>query len=126
MINHSDYETIEYHLVYGELIKAARQRGTVTYQELAHVVGLPLQGNHMGKRLGDLLGAVSENEVNQKRPMLSAVAVRTSGEPGDGFYGLAKLLKLLHSDDPSEQEKFWKAQISGIYDIWKQKFYTKK
>jgi len=38
MQNYPDYETIEYHWVYSELIAAARRRGTVTYQELAHIV----------------------------------------------------------------------------------------
>ena len=35
--------TKAYLLIYAELITAARYRGTVTYQELAELVGLPLQ-----------------------------------------------------------------------------------
>jgi hypothetical protein len=45
--------TREYALIFAELITAARYRGTVTYQELAELVGLPLQGNFMGAELGD-------------------------------------------------------------------------
>jgi len=30
-----------YHLVFNELITAARYRGTVTYQEIAKMMGLP-------------------------------------------------------------------------------------
>lgn len=35
MEDYPAYETVDYHLVYSELIRAARQRGMVTYQELA-------------------------------------------------------------------------------------------
>ncbi len=40
--------TKAYLLIYAELITAARYRGTVTYQELAELVGLPLHGIYMG------------------------------------------------------------------------------
>lgn len=123
MENYPDYETIDYHLVYSELIKAARNRGTVTYQELAHVVGLPLSGSHMGKRLGEILGAVSQNEHNHKRPMLSAIATNVSGKVSDGFFVLAKELGLLTSDDAQEQQTFLLKQRQEIYEIWKQKFH---
>jgi len=122
MENYPDYESIEYHLVYSELVHAARHRGTVTYQELAHVVGLPLQGNYMGKRLGEILGAISKNEFNNRRPMLSAVAVKTSGTPGDGFFTLAREFGLLDITDPEAQEAFWEAQKRQCYEIWKQSF----
>lgn len=120
MESNPDYETVEYHLIYAELIHAARHRGTVTYQELAHVVGLPLTGNYMGKRIGDLLGEVSQNEVTHKRPMLSALAINTSGKPGPGFIPWAEKLGLIkEGDDPTA---FWKKQCDACYKTWKQQF----
>jgi hypothetical protein len=116
-----DYETVEYHLVYSELIAAARKRGTVTYQELAHVVGLPLSGSHMGKRIGQLLGAVSWNEVQQGRPMLSAIAVNVRGDAGDGFFELAQnYFNLMRVDE--DKQAFWESQRDKCYQIWKQQF----
>lgn len=120
--DYPDYETVEYHLVYSELINAARRRGTVTYQELAHVVGLPLSGNYMGKRIGELLGAVSQNEVSRGRPMLSAIAVTTTGVPGGGFFNYARELGLLSSEGSQAEEAFWEAQQRKIYETWQQKF----
>jgi hypothetical protein len=122
MDNLQDYETIEYHLIYTELISAARHRGTVTYQELAHVVGLPRSGSYMGKRLGGILGAISENEVNHQRPMLSAVAVKVDGKPGEGFYTLARGLGLLDSDHPHDEAAFWEDQMRQCYHMWQQSF----
>jgi hypothetical protein len=120
MEDYPDYETIEYHLIYSELIQAARRRGTVTYQELARVVGLPLSGNYMGKRIGELLGTVVFNEFNQGRPMLSALAVNTEGKPGSGFIPWAEKVGYLQAgDDPTQ---FWETQRKACYDTWQQTF----
>lgn len=126
MENYPDYETVEYHLVYSELIHAARHRGTVTYQELAHVVGLPLVGNYMGKKIGAILGAVSQNEVNYGRPMLSAIAVTTKGIAGPGFFTLARELGLLSSEDTRDELDFWEEQKHRCYQIWQQSFHKEK
>ena len=44
----------------------------------------------MGKETGAILGEISTDEVRAGRPMLSAVAVKTTGRPGPGFFPLAK------------------------------------
>ncbi|MDL1917533.1 hypothetical protein FBR00_16475 [Anaerolineae bacterium CFX4] len=117
-----EYETVEYHLIYGALIAAARHRGTVTYQELAQTVGLPVTGNYMGRQIGELLGAVSQNEVINGRPMLSAVAVTSSGSAGGGFFTLARELGLLNSSHEADERKFLEDQQRKCYAIWKQSF----
>lgn len=121
-----DFESVEYHQVYSALIQAARVRGTVKYQELAHLVGLPLSGNFMSKRIGEILGAVSANEVNHGRPMLSAIAVLQEGRPGKGFFDFARHLGLLATSDPSGEAAFWEEQTRQIYDIWRQRFHNPK
>ncbi len=123
MENNPDYESVEYHLIYAELIRAARHRGTVTYQELAHVVGLPLSGNYMSKRIGELLGTVAQNEVSHHRPMLSALVVNTAGKPGTGFIPWAEKLGLFHEGD--NPEAFWQDQCQACYQTWKQQFTRK-
>ena len=52
-----------YHIVYHELIMAARYHGVITYQEIARLMGLPKSGNFMGKELGEILGEISADEV---------------------------------------------------------------
>lgn len=122
MDNYPDYETVDYHVAYGELIQAARAQGTVTYQQLAQALGLPTHGNYMGNRMGGILGAVSLNEFNQNRPLLSAVAVTVNGMAGKGFFTLARDLGLLDSDDPETERAFWEEQKRLCYQIWRQKF----
>ena len=72
----------EFLLVYSALISAARLRGTVTYQEVAKIMGLPLRGSHMGKEVGHLLGEISEREHLNGRPMLPG---RQQSSGGWGF-----------------------------------------
>ena len=86
---------------------------------------LPLVGNHMGKETGHILGEISEDEVSQNRPMLSAVAVGTSGHPGEGFYGLAKDLGKLRNDSPEKRRQFWENEKKAIYLTWKLKLESK-
>src|SRR5688500_16257184 len=89
----------EYALVYTELINAAKYRGTVTYQEIAQIMGLPLQGNHMSREVGWMLGEISEYELANGRPMLSAIAVGVNGKPGAGYFDWARKLGRLTSED---------------------------
>lgn len=110
--------TKAYHLVYNELIAAARYRGTVTYQEIAQLIGLPLSGNYMGLEVGHILGEISEDEHLQGRPMLSAVAVGVSGEPGEGFYILARGLGKLDDDSEDGKRRFWATEKAAVYKVW--------
>ena len=114
--------TKEYLLIYAELINAARYRGTVTYQELAELIGLPTFGSYMGKEIGKYLGIISIDEVSHGRPMLSAIAVKVDGMPSTGFFVLAKQLGLLQSDDEADQKAFFQAQKQAIYATWKRTF----
>ena len=109
--------TKEYTLIFVELITAAKYRGTITYQEIAKIIGLPLQGNLMGSRIGSLLGEISEDEVTHGRPMLSSVAVNTQRLPGPGFFALAKQLGKIRVGD--DEKKFWQAECKSVYDTWR-------
>ncbi len=108
-----------YHIIYSELITAARYRGTVTYQEIAKLMGLPLTGNYMGFEVGYILGEISEDEHTQGRPMLSAVAVGASENPGPGFYTLAGQLNKFNGDSPEAKQQFWEQERDEVYKTWK-------
>lgn len=111
-----------YHVVKSELITAARYRGTVTYQQIAQLIGLPIAGSHMGKQVGHILGEISEDEHLQGRPMLSAIAVGVSGKPGEGFYLLARDLGKLENDSADEKRRFWENERTAVYKAWQKVF----
>ena len=97
----------------------AEYQGVTTYQDLAVIMGLPLQGAHMGKETGHVLGEISEDEVKAGRPMLSAVAVSVvSGKAGPGFFTLAKELGRF-GGEPADEENFWRQELKAVYDTWK-------
>jgi hypothetical protein len=108
-----------YHFVYHELVMAARYRGLVTYQEIAKLMDLPMSGSYMGHEVGWMLGEISEDEIAHGRPMLSALAVGVSGEPGEGFYVLAKEMGRLHDDTKEARQKFWEQEKRAVYEEWK-------
>lgn len=114
--------SVVYHLVYSELIQAARFRGLTTYQAIAQLMGLPLQGSYMGREVGLMLGEITENELREGRPMLSAVAVGVSGTPGPGFGGLARSLGKLASEDKAEEKAFWEKEREAVYKAWAREF----
>jgi hypothetical protein len=119
----SKYEgTTQFHLAYSELINAARFRGLTTYQALAQLCNLPLTGNKMGADTGEILGMITRQEMDEGRPMLSAVCVGVSGEPGEGFFGLAKRLGRFDSVDPKERMAFWRSELQAVYEAWKIKY----
>jgi hypothetical protein len=112
-------KTKEYHLVHTELVTAARYRGTVTYQEVAKLMGLPMSGHRMGSQIGDILDEISEDEARAGRPMLSAIAVNVQGTPGPGFFKLARGLGKLQGNSSAEETAFWEQEKAAVYDTWK-------
>ncbi|HUG71396.1 MAG TPA: hypothetical protein VMM76_26840 [Pirellulaceae bacterium] len=111
--------TTNYTRVIAELVRAAEYRGVTTYQDIAVIMCLPLQGSHMGKETGHILGEISEDEVNAGRPMLSAVAVSVvTGKAGSGFFALAKELGKFDGD-PTHEEDFWRDELQSVYETWK-------
>ena|SRR5688572_3754995 len=111
--------TTAYHLVYAELIRAARYRGFTTYTEIARIGGLPLRGNPMGAAVGQILGEIVDQELKEGRHMLSAVCVGSTGKAGEGFYAYALALKRLKSDTKAEREAFWQSELRAVYEDWK-------
>lgn len=112
----------EYFIAYSIIINAAQHQGYATYQEIAQAVGLPTAGSYMGSVVGELLGTISQNEVNMGRPMLSAIVVGVNGEPGGGFIPCAKELGLFQ--DGEDEGAFWQKECQKIYEEWKISYRT--
>jgi len=109
--------TKEYFITYSILINAAKHSGLATYQEIAQACGLPTAGSYMGSVVGEILGAISKNELEHNRPFLSALAVGVSGKPGSGFIEWAKELNA--ADEDQDEEEFFFQERKKIYEEWK-------
>lgn len=119
VVNDKYRGTTDYALVLAELVRAAQYRGLTTYQDIAALVGLPQVGSHMGREIGLILGAISEDEVVADRPMLSALAVNVNGDPGQGFFDLARRLGRLGQN--GDESAFWKAERDDTYKAWRRR-----
>jgi len=112
----------EYLLVYSHIITAAQFQGITTYQDLATIMGLPLEGNHMGKEIGLILEEISEDERSHGRPMLTALVINTTGKPGPGFFGLAQRWGLLSDETEEGKKRFWEKEKKAVYATWKKDY----
>lgn len=110
-------DTKEYFITYGILINAAKYSGLATYQEIAQACGLPTAGSYMGSVVGEILGAISKNEIEHDRPFLSTLAVGVNGKPGSGFMNWAKELNA--ASENQELENFFSQECEKIYKEWK-------
>jgi hypothetical protein len=118
-----DYRGLgQYFLMFNEVAAAGRYRGTVTYQELAHLIGLQISGNYMGAEIGSILGKISTAEHQLNHPLLSAVAVTVDGMPGLGFFTLATELGKFSGTTEKERREFWEAEIRAVHEHWRKKF----
>lgn len=79
-------------------------------------MGLPTSGNHMSRETGEILGAISTDEVAAGRPMLSAVVVDVKGHVGSGFYKLAKSLGRM--DQSADELAFLASERQAVYAAW--------
>lgn len=108
--------------IYGELVRVARDHRTTTYGQLAPLAQLQLDNPADRRRLGEVLGQISQYEHSQGHPMLSAVVIYVNkGRPGDGFFTLAQELDL-YGGSKREEDKlaFWIAELKRVHDFWQQ------
>lgn len=107
-----------YSLVYCRLIDAARKIEAVSYERIAEIMGLE-PGLYMVQEIGHLLGEINEDEHNNGRPMLSAVAVNPDIKmPGEGFFKLANKLQKFHGTTVEDKRTFWREEIQKVYETW--------
>ena len=110
--------TQTYSLVYCKLLSAARKKESVSYEEIGQIMGLKAQVD-MATEIGQLLGEINEDEYNNGRPMLSAVAVEpTTRMPGEGFFQFAKELRKLDGETDEDKREFWRDEIQRVYGMW--------
>jgi hypothetical protein len=99
----------------------ARKRSIVSYDDVFKVVREfgTYHGPH-DPHLWDLLRVISETEIAEGRPALSAIVVVQRGEganrPGSGFFTLMRTLGRYKSTD----DETWLAEIDGLFGYWPQ------
>jgi len=104
-------ETIRQHLV-----QVARQKGIKTYTEVGNWVGLDMSWEPARIQIAQLLDMINENEINEERPMISALVVhKEDGRPGVGFFQCARGLGKFAGND---EDGFWANEVKAVHEYW--------
>jgi len=105
-------------IIHEKLKELARVRGIITYNDLNKELNLGLNFDNPGDRrkIGEILGEISDYEARQEQRMLSAVVYsQQDNKPGEGFFTLARELGFFHGDD---ELAFWINELQKVWDIW--------
>ena len=109
------------------LISFARKNEVVPYSKLAEHFGLDTKDKHQAwvKVLEKWMGDINNYELENKRPLLSAIIVFKKNpydlygthKSGAGFYYYAREKELLKKGE--DQELFHHAEMGRIFRYWK-------
>ncbi len=107
-------------VLYEYLKQVARAEGTVTYTEIAQMLGLNMQSQSDRNELGRVLGAISTYEYLHERPLLSVVTVFTNeGFPSNGFFTLAKDVGKFLGSTEMDKLTFFATELKAAHQFWK-------
>jgi len=104
-------------LVYDRLVDVARKGKTVSYCDIAALLGLDVSDPKDRSEIMRVLDDISYKENAEGRPLLSAVAVLSEiGYPGKGFFLLARELE---ANDFSDERSFYYYELKRVHEYWK-------
>lgn len=102
--------------VYAELVRVARNRELIVYEDVGSIMGVP-RGPQLPRELSIILREICEDERRADRPMLSSVAVaKYEREPSVGFYKDARELGRL--PEGQDEREFWRQELEATYKAW--------
>ena len=102
--------------IYEELKRVAERREVTSYSAIAPMVDLDMNRADDRRQIGVLLDEISTHEHEQERPMLSAVVTHKDGDPGKGFYTLARELGVMARK--TSPLAFWSQELRRVHDYW--------
>jgi len=109
--------------IYEAVMQAAHERRITYYGVIAPLAGLDMRREWDRAEIGRILGAISRQEHNEGRPLLSAVVVHKPDQqsdeslgPGRGFFTLARELRLMAPDE--DEDDFWQRELQRVHDYW--------
>lgn len=109
-----------------KLHRVARAQSKITYSELCDELradGIIDLEPH-GAPLAWMLGQINVLEARQGRPLISSVVVHKTDDwlPGEGFWGIAKLMNLNVGGTEAERVAFWAHEFGRCHAYWKNRF----
>ena len=105
--------------IYKRLKECARRGELINYSEIAPLADLNMEKQADRTQMGELLGEISTNELENGRPMLSAIVVlKESAIPGEGFFNLARYLGVYHGHGDDTDVEFFALEVNKVFTFW--------
>jgi hypothetical protein len=106
-------------VVHNRLVRLAQARRTVSFREIASLVGTDARSRVSQIRTSKVLSEISVYEHSHARPMLSALVLdREGGSPGREFFVLARTLGRYSGEDEGSDRRFLAAEIRSVWHQW--------
>ncbi|SDN82067.1 hypothetical protein SAMN04487900_103176 [Prevotella communis] len=106
------------------LVNLAKNKEHMRYQEFCDTfqLGYDMQDVEDRKKIGKILGEISESEHSERKPLLSVFIQHEDGLPGPGFFTMAEELGRFIPTF-MDKKQFVSREMSFAYDYWnKHKF----
>jgi hypothetical protein len=107
--------------IYDRLLDSARAGCLTTYSDIAPIAELSMANDADRDRMSELLGEILWHEVDEGRPLLTAIVVHRGDDnnPGEGFFAIANALgRFDGSRDPLARLEFWVRQVQEVNSYW--------
>jgi hypothetical protein len=105
--------------IHGRLVRLAQARRTVSFDDIAAIVGTDARGRLSPSRTRKALSEISVYEHSRARPMLSVLVLHKEGNsPGPEFFALARSLGRYSGDDEASERAFIEAEMLSVWDQW--------
>jgi hypothetical protein len=110
----------EFLRVYSMLIRAAQQRGFVTEEDVAELMGLAAEESTSNRSTAKMLELIAERERRSGRPILSAVVLTSAThKPVRAFQKSASARGLLPAKVTKDlRDSVWQAELKRVYEEW--------
>lgn len=101
------------------LIELAKNKTPMGYQKFSDefFLGWDMRDIEDRKKIGKLLGYISENEHKDRKPLLSVFIKHEDGLPGVGFFSMAEQLGRFIPKFMSKED-FVKRERQDAYNYW--------
>jgi hypothetical protein len=105
--------------LFRRLIEVAAAQLTISYTEIANLLGLDMSNPDDRLRIGDMLDEINHAEHHAGHPMISAVVVHAQeGVPGPGFFVCARELGQLTSRNRQDELAFFVQELQRVHAHW--------
>ena len=100
------------------LIEKARDGELIEYNEFIMGNYGVARGQGVPWKIGDVFDEINENELRERRPLLSAICVlKETGMPSSGFWEMECIPEYIRNGTYAQRRKFWESARDEVFNF---------